>query len=215
MVVHTIAEACLSPRFAPAALILSALIVVACGSGAVPSPASPTDAPSSPTPTSSPTDGNLGDVDGVQEGRPELIVEGAGDQRLLISVTDPTAKAWRIVVTRRDTEDRMELIVESGDIVHGIRVDEIIDGEVVGSDELTHMPGDPTVAAGGCHPTVQVCWASYDISLPGPDGTLSVVLGFPDPTVQVSITGGSADWPGEPFILGPWRDSLPLNTWTS
>ena len=25
----------------------------------------------------------------------------------------------------------------------------------------------------------------------------------------------TADWPGEPFILGPWRDSLPLNTWTS
>lgn len=211
----------MSTRFAPAALVLTALLLVACGGAAVSSPAAPSS-PSSPvSPTSSPASspspssstGNQGDVDGIQDGRPELIVEGAGPETLQISVIDPTAKAWRIVVASRDGEDRMELYVESGDVVHGIRVDEIIDGQVVGSDDLTRMPEDPTVAAGGCHPTVQVCWASFDISVPGPDGVLSVSLGFPDPSVEVSITGGTATWPGEPFNLGPWRDSQPFQTW--
>lgn len=206
----------MSTRLAPAALVLAALFVVACGPSAVSSPSPSAPAPSSPTvpsPTSSPTDPNLGDVDGAQDGRPELVVESAGTDRIRITITDPEAKAWRLVVASRDGQDRMELYVETGDIVPGIRVDEVIGGDTVGSDDLTRMPEDETVAAGGCHPTVMVCWASFDITTPGPEGTLAVFLGLPEPAAGFSITGSTADWPGEPFILGEWRDSLTFATW--
>jgi hypothetical protein len=152
-------------------------------------------------------------VEGVQEGRPELVVESVDTDRIRVTVTDPEAKAWRIIVATRDGQDRMELYVESGDIVPGIRVDAIVGGQVVGTDDLTRMPDDPTVAAGGCHPSVMVCWASFDIETPGPEGALSVILGLPEPSAQFSITGGTAGWPGEPFILGEWRDSLTFATW--
>ena len=210
----------MATRIAPVAL-LAALVIAACGGTAlVPtapagSPVSPS-APSVPSPTSSPTDPNLGDVEGIQEGAPELVVESAGPESLRVSVIDPTAKAWRIVFASRDGQDRLELILETTDVAPGIRIDSYIDGVLDGTDDLTRMPGDPTVSAGGCHRTLEVCWASFDITVPGPKGALSASFGFPHPQgLQVSITGSTADWPEEPFILGPWRDSLQYATWAS
>ena len=58
-----------------------------------------------------------------------------------------------------------------------------------------------------------MCYASFDIHAPEGDGTMSAVFGLPDPTAEFSIIAGSAGWPAEPFILGPWHDSLPFTTW--
>ena len=44
--------------------------------------------------------------------------------------------------------------------------------------------------------------------------SFSVRLALPDPGTPLTITGGTATWPAEPFVLGPWTDTEPF-TWSA
>ena len=64
------------------------------------------------------------------------------------------------------------------------------------------------MAAGGCHHTLNVCIDSSSFRF-SDDGTgrLRIRIQMPDPAAgRLLVTGGTAGWPGEPFILGPWTD---------
>jgi hypothetical protein len=216
-------EAQLSTRFA-LLVATAALIVTACGASAVTTlaPATPTPVPAQPnlTPVPGSTEEPIatpappeGDVDGAQEGAPELAIESDGTDSLEISVADSTAKAWRIRISGTNEADRLELIVETSDIAPGIHVDEIVGNEVVATDDLTRMPDEPTVAAGGCHRTVGVCFSSDGIKLDDANGVLTARFTFRDPSAPIAITGSTAGWPAEPFILGDWHDSQTFKSW--
>ena len=92
-------------------------------------------------------------------------------------------------ISGTDSADRLELIVETGDIVPAIHVDEIVGNEVVSTDDLTRMPDEPTVAAGGCHRTVDVCFSSDGIHLDDTDGVLTARFSFRDPSTRIAIDG--------------------------
>ena len=210
----------MSTRLAPVALVVIAFVALGCAANpaasmAPPIPpigaASPASSPPATAPPS-PRDPNQGDVKGVQAGAPELVIESAGPDSLRITDLDGAAKAWRIAVASRDSRDRLEIVVETGDVVPGIRVDEIVAGRVVGSDDLTRMPEDPTVLAGGCHRTLEVCYSSDEVGVREGQG-IAAILTFRDPKIEFSIVASSATWPGEPFILGPWHDSAPFQSW--
>jgi hypothetical protein len=214
----------LATRLAPVALLFMLLSVAACGAGlpatgTVARGAGPgrtttapsvTVAPSAEPPTTRP---NEGDVEGVQEGRPELAIEALASDVLEISVTDTTAKAWRISVSGPNPHDRLELVVETSDVTAGIEVDEIVGDQVISTNDLTRMPDDPTVAAGGCHRTLGICYASDGIKLTPGHGTLMATFRFRDPNRPIAVTGATAGWPAEPFILGDWRESQTFKSW--
>ena len=81
---------------------------------------------------------------------------------------------------------------------------EIRDSEVVGEMDLSGY-ADGTAAAGGCHATLHVCIDSDGFRLPHNDnGRFRVRLSVADAAGPLAITGSTAGWPGEPFILGPW-----------
>lgn len=195
-------EASLSLR--PVLLGLLALAAVpACSVASAPDPL-PTDGPSGPA-----NNGNVGAE------FPELTVEQNVDGSLHVSVTDPEAKAWRI--TLRGTADRaddgFEIVAEVGDVEPSVVIREIDGNAVVDEVNLTGMGREETAAAGGCHRSLPVCYASGDLALPG-DGsaTFGIDLGIVDPTVELEIVGASASWPGEPFVLGPWRETRSFRT---
>ena len=214
------------PRFAPVAAALVLLVVAACAAptAGVPSPVAPvavaptpalptptpvptTDAPTppltGPTPTSTP---NAGQVDGSGAG-PRLTVEFPGDRLVDVTLDDAEARAWRVVVagTGALAEDRFEIVVEAGDVGPVITATEVRGGAVVDAIDLSFY-GEETAAAGGCHRTLEVCVDSSSFTF-ADDGTgrLRTRLTMPDPSRgALMITGGTAGWPGEPFVLGPW-----------
>jgi hypothetical protein len=201
-----------------ALVALAALAVAACAAPAAvaPTPSSPpTSSPFTPTPvpgTASPdpeptASPNAGDVDG--SGYPELAVERVRPDVIRATVIDPEAKAWRIVVAGRGDAAgaRFEIVVEAGDIGPTVQAREILDGTLVGIIDLTPAIGEPTVAVGGCHAAMAVCVASDGFRLPADgDGTVSVELALPQVT-SLAITGATATWPEEPFVLGPWTET--------
>jgi hypothetical protein len=161
-----------------------------------------------PEPMASPV---VGDVDG-SPGRPELSIEPVTDQTLAVTIADPTAKAWRLVVsgTGEHGGDRWEIAVETGDVEPLITATEIRDGKVIDVMDLSGY-ADGTAATGGCHSTLPVCLESDGFRLPRDgDGRFSVRLELPDARTPLLIRGGTAGWPGEPFELGPWRDTAPF-----
>lgn len=217
----------MSPRFAPIAPVIVLLVVVAaCASptavapspvapvavAPTPAPPTPTPVPTSdaptppltgPTPTSTP---NAGQVDGAGAG-PQLTVEFPGDRLVDVTLEDAEAQAWRVVVvgTGALAEDSFEIVVEAGDVGPVITATETRGGEVVDAIDLSFY-GEDTAAAGGCHRTLEVCVDSSSFTF-ADDGTgrLRTRLNMPDPSRGVlTITGGTAGWPGEPFVLGPW-----------
>jgi hypothetical protein len=212
------------PRFAPvltASLVL--LIAAACG-GAVTAPvdpASPVPAAPAPaerpalTPVPMPEDEpsptppqNAGDVDGDGVG-PELTVEFPDRNLLDVTLFDPDAKAWRLVVrgTGALADDRLEIVVEASDVMPLITATEIQQGEVVDVIDLTGYL-DETAAAGGCHRTLDTCVDSSWFRLPEEgDGYFAIRLQMPADGTALLISGGTARWPGEPFVLGPWSDT--------
>lgn len=217
----------MSPRVAPVLAASLALIVVAgCGASVapasiVPSPATPTHAPSTqpvtptapvPTPvpvaTASPDAGN---VDGSGSG-PELTIEMVSGDTIRATLDDPAAKAWRLVVAGvgERAGDRWEILVETNDVGPAITATEVRAGRVVDTMDLSGF-ADGTAAAGGCHGTLPVCLSSDGFRLPQDgDGRFSVQLVLPEPGTPLTITGGTATWPGEPFVLGPWTDTEPF-----
>jgi hypothetical protein len=214
----------MSPRFAPALIASLALIAVAgCAAAGGPTSAatmapsvvavvpitSPAHTPDAtlvpvPAPVSTP---RIGGVDGSKVG-PELSVETVDGDTIQATIDDKDAKAWRVSIAGTGTRasDRLDIVVETGDVGPVITATEIRDGEVVDTMDLSGF-ADGTAAAGGCHRTLNVCIDSDGFKLPDGDGRFSVRLDLPAGPVPLLVRGGTAAWDGEPFILGDWHDT--------
>jgi hypothetical protein len=208
-------------RFAPVfAAVIVLFAAAACAAGPVaPASPSPTDAPAAvpaptpvPTPVPEPTPTpslNAGDVEAQARGA-ELTVEFPEPDLLDVTLEDSEAKAWRVIVTGSGDRaaDRMEVLVEAGDVGPAITATEVQQGEEVASIDLSNY-SDETMVAGGCHHTLNVCIDSSSFRF-SDDGTgrLRIRLQMADPAAgRLLVTGGTAGWPGEPFVLGPWTDT--------
>ena len=208
-------------RFAPVIAAAVVLFAAAACAGAAVSPASPTAVrppvvvPTRPpiaTPIAEPIptpSANAGDV----ESRAVVLLRPSSSPKpdlLDVTLEDSEAKAWRVIVTGTGDRatDRMEVVVEAGDVGPVITATEVQQGEVVGSIDLSNY-FDETMAAGGCHHTLNVCIDSSSFRF-SDDGTgrLRIRIQTPDPAAgRLLVTGGTAGWPGEPFVLGPWTDT--------
>jgi hypothetical protein len=190
-----------------AALLTAALsvLVAACSSAAaVPSPSSPPVA----TPPITGGTGNAGTPT-----YPELAVSQEPG-RLLVSVADPRAKAWRIRVEGSGAAagEVLDILLETSDVEFNLVVRSISGGRVVDENDLTGLVDDPTAAAGGCHPSLSVCYSSAGFVLPADgDGTVEVALDLPEPTSALRITGATSAW-SVPFVLGPWEETESFRT---
>jgi hypothetical protein len=202
---------------------LLALALAACASdpGGAPSPEpSPTPTPTpapvetptiTPAPTASPVD--QGNVDRLF---PELGVE-IGGPGYVVHVIDPTAKVWRLSVSGVGAlaGERLEVIVEIGDVAPGAEARIYTDGRLMDIIDMSGMLGrvvGESAAAGGCHPTLQLCVDSGGISIDLASGDASFVLERIEEGA-FEIVGSTADWPGEPFIPGPWRTTDAFSTY--
>ncbi len=195
-------------------LAVLALVVAGCAASTVPpATVTPSETPGQPasprpsaTPRTLPPTGNTG------SDYPELAVslDGPG---YVVELVDPSAKAWRIVVGGNGdlATDRLEFLVEVGDIAPGVLVSTVIDGETVEVNELGGIISTPTSAAGGCHPTLQVCYSSGGIAIDLQAGLVGLVLERLE-AGAFTIVGATATWPAEPYVLGPWRSTDPLTT---
>lgn len=205
------------PRFsvAPAWLILVLAGVLAACAGGPARPANqdprPPEAPPAADPSQPygpyptlPVTGGLPPVGNTDRQFPELSVARDGG-RYVIDLVDPEARAWWIIVsgTGQRDGDRLEIVAEAGDIWPGAAVNVYVDGELVDTADMNGLIGNSTAIAGGCHPTLDLCFSSGDIDIRPGDGLLSVRL---DGTAGgYEIRGATASWAGEPFVLGPWR----------
>jgi hypothetical protein len=208
------------PRLAAIATVSMALLVAACAGrspATIPQPATIQQPAAIPptshaaTPVDPPGTPVVGDVDG-RPGRPELTMEPLGDGAFKATLVDPAAKAWRLVVsgTGDRSRDRWEITVETGDTGPTISATEVVGGEIVDVMDLSGFT-DGTATAGGCHATLQVCLDAQGFSLPSDgDGRFSVRLVLPDAAVPLDVFGATAAWPGEPFVLGTWRETAPF-----
>ncbi|MFL5756354.1 MAG: hypothetical protein ACJ77N_08660 [Chloroflexota bacterium] len=206
--VLVIIAGCSSTGAAPSGGVLgaNATPVAAAQSGSLAAAASSAAAPTSrPSPL----------APSAAAGGPHLAVTLVRDS-IRASVTDTAAKAWRIVIgggtgDANAAPDRLEIVVETSDVEAAVHVDEYVGGRLVDENDVTSQVGDATAAAGGCHRTLGVCYSSGSIRVPHRDGRLTVDV---TPTEQhpLIVSGGSARWPGEPFILGPWRTT---SSWRS
>src|SRR3954469_6933536 len=218
----------MSSRTAPVLLAsLALLAVVGCGAAGPAAPAStapsftpiaqaprptpiaaPTMSPHqlpTPDPTASPI---TGDVEG-DTGGPELTVEDVSPDTIAVTLDDAAAKAWRLVVagTGDRARDRWEILVETSDVQPVITATEVRDDKVVDVMDLSGFD-DTTAAAGGCHSSLGVCLDSDGFSLPADgNGTFSVRLTLQAAAGPLTVRGGTAGWPAEPFVLGPWTDT--------
>jgi hypothetical protein len=195
------------------AAALVALVAACAPAGVAPDPSSPVPAAPSPTPAPAtpPLTGGVGNAG--SPAYPELAVsEEPG--RLVVSVTDPRARAWRIIVegSGAGAGKVLEILLETGDVEYNVVVRSISDGRLVDENDLTGMVDDPTAAAGGCHPAMRVCYSSTGFILPADgDGRLEVTLDLPDPIGSLTVRGASSAW-SEPFVLGPWRETEAFTT---
>jgi hypothetical protein len=196
------------------ALIAFAVLTAGCGaSRAAPSAVPQTEAPSQPaSPRPSAPPRTLPPTGNTDATYPELTVSTDGPG-YVIEIVDPTAKAWRIVVTGTGAlaTDRLELLVETGDIAPGVQVTTVIGGLTTDVNDLGGIVSTPTSAAGGCHPRLELCYSSGGIGIDLERGSVGVVLERLEGGA-FTIVGATAGWPGEPFVLGPWRATDPLTT---
>jgi hypothetical protein len=165
-------------------------------------PAADPSQPYGPYPTL-PVTGGVPPVGNTDRHYPELSVSRDGGY--VIDLVDPEARAWWIVVsgTGPNDGDRLEIVAEVGDIWPAAIVNVYVAGELVDSAEMNGLIGNQTAIAGGCHPTLDLCFSSAGIDIRPDDGLLSVAL---EGTAGVfDIHGATASWDGEPFSLGPWR----------
>jgi hypothetical protein len=209
----------MAPRLAPVIAVTIALLAVAACASTAPTATPPTSSPeptSTPGPSATPVEPvataspDSGNVDGRRY--PELTVEALGPDAVRVTIADPAARAWRLVIagTGAGAGDRLDLVVETGDTGPSIIAAEVRGGAVVDEMDLSGY-ADGTAAAGGCHRTLAVCVDSDGFRLPADDdGTFSVRLAVVDSGPPLTITGGTATWPAEPFILGSWTDTEPF-----
>ncbi len=218
----------MSHRLAPmVAFALAAGLVAACiaaAPGAPSQPSNPSRAPMDATsPSAEPTPGpsaspgrrstnpspspEAGNVNDLPLG-PVLSIQSISSRTIQADLDDIDAKAWRIVVagTGDRADDRLELTVETGDVAPAITLVQIEAGRVVDRADLSGY-GDPTATAGRCHASLGVCVDADGIVLPvDGDGHLGVELTRID-DLSLTVTGETAGWPGEPFILGSWTET--------
>jgi hypothetical protein len=201
------------------ALALVGTVLAACAGGPVgpalvdpgrvePPPVANPSQPYGPYPTL-PATGEQPPVGNTNRHYPELSL--TRENGYAIDLVDPEAKAWWIVIsgTGPNAGDRLEIVAEVGDIWPGAAVNVYVGGELVDTTDMNGLIGNSTAIAGGCHPTLGLCFSSAGIAIRPEDGRLSVALdGSANP---FEIRGATAAWDGEPFILGPWRgtESVP------
>ena len=193
-------------HFVRAALLTAALavLVAACA------PAAAVPSPSSPPVATPPVTGGIGNAGSPTY--PELTVsEEPG--RLVVSVADPRAKAWRVRVegSGAASGEVLDILLETSDVEFNLVVRSISGGRVVDENDLTGLV-DATAAAGGCHPTMSLCYSSAGFVLPvDSNGTFEVVLELPVPPSPLRITGATSAW-SVPFVLGPWEETESFTT---
>jgi hypothetical protein len=214
------------PPFRLAAASLLVLIVVGACAGTTAGERPPSESPPAsaertpaptvdPVPTRAPSPTVPVDQGNVDRRFPELAVEPGGPG-YVVHVTDPTAKAWRLIIAAAGgaSDDRLEIDVEVGDVAPGAEARLYVDGALLDVIDMTGMlgqvPGD-SAAAGGCHPALQVCIDSGGISIDPETGDVRFVLERIEPGA-FDIQGATADWPAERFILGPWRTTEVFST---
>ncbi|MDQ2966166.1 MAG: hypothetical protein M3R57_09995 [Chloroflexota bacterium] len=197
-----------------AALAVVGSILAACAGGPVgrafvdpgrvePLPVANPSQPYGPYPTL-PATGEQAPVGNTDRHYPELSV--SRENGFAIDLVDPEAEAWWIVIsgTGANAGDRLEIIAEVGDIWPGAAVHVYVGGELVDTTDMNGLIGNSTAIAGGCHPTLGLCYSSAGVDIRPEDGRLSVALEGAA-TNPFEIRGATAGWNGEPFILGPWR----------
>ena len=171
-------------------------------------PAGNTPAPIVTPPMTPPVTGNSGNV---RPTYPELAVSNPTQGSVTVAVRDPSARAWRITLAGLGTRagDRLELEVSTGDIGYVAEMRSIVAGRTIETTDLSGMLGEPTVASGGCHPTLPVCFGSSGVVGPvDANGELSMTYELLAPA-DVEIRGAVAAWT-EPFVLGAWRETAPF-----
>jgi hypothetical protein len=183
------------------------------GSKPTPVPTVPTVPVIRPVATPEPTPPTPGDDSGnVVPGLPELSVEQPTGL-IRVAVRDPEARAWRLALsgTAARAADRFELELTTSDVGYAAGIRFVVGGTIAETFDLSGMIGEPTVAIGGCHPTLGLCFGSEGLTVPDDgDGMVGLTL-EPTDRVELEIRAGSARWV-EPFILGPWHDSEALRT---
>ena len=220
----------MSARFAPLAAALVFLVAPRC---AAPTAVAPSPAPPqalAPTPATAPTPTPVSRTEAPTPpltgatrprstpARSTARVAGrcsASSSRATgpvdVTLEDAAARAWRVVVagtgglfsgtgsrssSRRATSDRSSRRRRS------------VDGRAR-RRHRPHFYGEDTAAAGELPRTLDVCVDSSSFTF-ADDGTgrLRIRLNMPDPASgALTITGGTAGWPAEPFVLGPWSDA--------
>ena len=173
-------------------------------------PVATPDEPYGPYPTL-PLTGGEPPVGNTDREFPELSVS-LGDG-FLIDLVDPEARAWWIVIsgTGASAGDRIEIVAEVGVIWPGAAVRVYVAGELFDTTDMNGLIGNQTAVAGGCHPTLDLCFSSAGVDIRPDDGRVSVaVQGAAAGSFE--IRGATAGWDGEPYILGPWRGTDAVTT---
>jgi hypothetical protein len=143
-------------------------------------------------------------VDG--SGTPELSIEPAGAQAIRVTLADPAAKAWRVVVTGTGSRaaDRWVVEVETGDVGPAITTTDTIAGT---AGEPQEQPGLEAGDARAriCSTVLPVCIVAATVVLPDAgNGTLVLELVRTDAATALGVAAATAGWPADPFVLGPW-----------
>ena len=212
----------MSPRIAPIlvpALTAVAIAIAGCAGAAV-GPTGPVASPpvspapvTTPEPTAVATSAlatatvrpDTGDVAADQSG-PQLSVEPVNAQAIRVTLVDPEAKAWRLVVdgTGDHSGDRWVLQVETGDIGPVITTSETVpgvQGQPVEQPDLESGIGRGQI----CSTILPVCLRAVTVRLPDEgNGTLVAELVRTDAALPLRVAGSTASWPTDPFVLGPW-----------
>lgn len=164
----------------------------------------PVAAPTTALPTASAPIGDTGNVGAA--GGPIISVEPLRTLAIRVTLADLDAKAWRVTVagTGAAAQDRWTLTVETGDVAPAVTTTETLGGV---DGEAREQVGLESGARTGriCSVSVPVCLQAATVVLPSDgNGTLVLELTRTDTATSLRVTGATATWPAEPFIVGPW-----------
>jgi hypothetical protein len=204
-----------------ACAVLGSTIVAGCATGPA-APGAIAAGPPAPVPEATPTQPygpyptlpvTAGEppVGNTDREFPELSVSRA--ESYVIDLLDPEARAWWIVIsgTGAHRGDRIEFVAEVGDIWPGAVVRVYVRGDLFDTTDMNGLVGNRTAIAGGCHPSLDLCFSSAGIDIRPDEGRLSVALqGVAAGAFE--IRGATAGWDREPYILGPWRGTAAVTT---
>jgi hypothetical protein len=209
----------MTPPRAPAAIAtaITIVLVAGCSAAGQVTHATPSPLPSTPAATNEPAPSATTPPASTPPAtaNPDLAVERAGRGAIRATVTDAAAKSWRLVVagTGSHAGDRWTIEVDTGDMGPVVAASETINGHEGEAVELA------TLEEGGangriCATRLPVCLDAATFRLPQGDGSVAATLVATDAAAPLTIAGGHAAWPSEPFVLGPWTttDAVPWLT---